>query len=63
LTYEDADEPDTIDVTAASLDAPDSIKPEDHVWCDRMLPWMKLTDGLPRYNLGRWQMADDEKSE
>ena len=53
LTYQHAEEGDTIDVTVASLDAPDAVEPEDHVWCDRMLPWMKLPDGLPRYGLSR----------
>ena len=53
LTYRHADDPETIDVTACSLDDADKVAPEDHVWCDRMLPWVKLADGLPRYRLGR----------
>jgi hypothetical protein len=54
LTYQHADEPGTIDVTACSLDNVDAVAPEDHVWCDRMVPWVKLSDGLPRYKLGRF---------
>jgi hypothetical protein len=53
LTYENADLPDEIDVTAGSLDDVAGVLPEDHVWCDRMLPWLKLADGLPRYRRGR----------
>ena len=53
LTYQRADEPDTIDVTAGSLDNVDGISPEDHIWCDRMVPWVKIVDGLPRYRQGR----------
>lgn len=53
LTYRDADDPDTIDLTAASLDSPDEIAPEDHVWSDRMLSWVQLADGLPRYKRSR----------
>lgn len=53
LTYQRAGEADTIDVTACSLDDPERVPPDDHVWCDRMLPWVKLSDGLPRYNRGR----------
>jgi hypothetical protein len=53
LTYQHADEPETIDVTACSLDNPEAVSPEDHVWCDRMLPWVKISDGLPRYKRGR----------
>jgi len=54
LTYQHADEPETIDVTACSLDNLDPVSPEDHVWCDRMVPWLKLDDGLPRFKLGRY---------
>ena len=53
LIYRHADEPETIDVTACSLDDADWVRPDDHVWCDRMLPWVKVADGLPRYGLGR----------
>jgi hypothetical protein len=53
LTYRHADDPATIDVTACSLDDVREVTPEDHVWCDRMAPWVKLADGLPRFKLGR----------
>ena len=53
LTYRRADEPETVDVTACSLDDADWVRPVDHVWCDRMLPWVKVADGLPRYRRGR----------
>ena len=54
LTYRHADEPDTIDLTVASLDTPDEITPEDHVWSDRMLSWVRMTDDLPRYKRSRY---------
>ena len=54
LTYRHAEEEDVIDVTAASLDAPETVQPEDHVWSDRMLPWIRLSDGLPRYARSRY---------
>lgn len=53
LTYQHADEPNTVDVSVASLDAPERLAPEDHVWCDRMLPWVRMEDGLKRYPLSR----------
>ena len=40
-------------MTAVSLDTPESVEPEDHVWADRMLPWIHLSDGLPRFALSR----------
>ena len=54
LTYQHAEDPETIDVTTCSLDDPDRVSPDDHVWCDRMLPWVKISDGLPRYKRGRY---------
>jgi hypothetical protein len=53
LTYQRADEPGTIDVTTCSLDDAEYVTPDDHVWCDRMLPWVKIADGLPRYAFGK----------
>lgn len=53
LTYQHPSEPDEIDVTAGSLDGADILKPEDHLWSERMLPWVKMADGLPRYKHGR----------
>ncbi len=54
LTYQHTDELDVLDVTACSLDTLDPVTPEDHVWCDRMAPWIVLADGLPRYNVGKY---------
>ena len=53
LTFQDAENADAMDVTVASLDDPGVMKAEDHVWCDRMMPWLEMNDGLPRYALGR----------
>jgi hypothetical protein len=56
LTYQHADDPDSIDVTACSLDTPEALTPEDHVWTDRRISWLRLADDLPRYRRHR----DDE---
>ena len=53
LTFRDVEAPGTIDVTACSLDRPEELHPEDHVWADRLLPWIALADELPRYGQGR----------
>lgn len=53
LTYQHANEPATIDVTTCSLDDVDAVSPEDHVWCDRMVSWVDISDGLPRYKRSR----------
>ena len=61
LTYRHADEPQVVDVTVCSLDDPAPLQPEDHVWCDRALPWIDMADGLPRFGLGRWDSDGDER--
>ena len=53
LTYRNVAEPESLDVSACSLDAPEDLRPEDHVWARRMLPWIRLADGLPRYDSDR----------
>ena len=53
LTYQNHGHPDSIDITAGSLDDASGLNPDDHVWFDRKLPWIRIDDGLPRYGLGR----------
>jgi hypothetical protein len=53
LTYQHAEDPGAIDVTTCSLDDAEAVTPEDHVWCDRMVSWVKIADGLPRYRRSR----------
>ena len=44
---------DETDVTAASLDDPNSIQPNDHVWIESQLDWIRIDDHLPRYRRSR----------
>jgi len=53
LTFQFLRSPDSIDVTLGSLDHPDTITPEDHIWTKRQIPWIKLADGLPRFETNR----------
>ncbi len=41
------------DVTAASLDDPNSVRPKDHVWTESQLDWIRIEDDLPRYRRSR----------
>ena len=41
--------PTALDVTTASLDAPERFPPSDHVWTSHAIPWLKLGDALPRH--------------
>ena len=49
LTYQRDDAPQSVDVTACSLDDPAAVRPRDHLYCERMLPWIHLDDSLPKY--------------
>ena len=41
LSYRTEDAPDEIDITAATLDQPELLVPEDHTWTDQMLHWVR----------------------
>ena len=40
--------PDLVFVKLGTLDDPNAITPNGHMWCDSMLSWLKLDDGLER---------------
>lgn len=41
--------PDSVDVTIASLDEPESVRPRDHIWTRSRLSWVRVADGLPEH--------------
>ena len=41
--------PDEVWLTVGTLDDPSTVKPEAHVYCDDMVPWLKIDDDLPRH--------------
>jgi hypothetical protein len=43
------DEPAFLDVTLASLDAPEAVRPSYHIWTTSRIGWFDLADDLPRY--------------
>ncbi|MFT3792257.1 MAG: GFA family protein [Rudaea sp.] len=40
--------PDVVLIKIGSLDQPGAVQPSGHIWCDSMVPWLKLDDGLER---------------
>lgn len=48
MAYEADRYPKEIHLYAASLDNPMGFKPEFHTHSDEILPWILLSDGLPR---------------
>lgn len=49
LTYQHDAFPDEIDIATCSLDAPERVPPQHHTWVSRKLPWVHLSDALPKY--------------
>ena len=43
------DEPDYLDVTLASLDNPEALRPSYHIWTASRISWFEIADDLPRY--------------
>ena len=46
-------EPDTTDVTVASMDAAGEVQPRFHIWHASRLPWFETADALPRHPQAR----------
>jgi hypothetical protein len=43
------DEPDHLDVTLASLDDPEAVRPSYHIWTASRIAWFDTADDLPRH--------------
>jgi hypothetical protein len=41
--------PDRVQVSLGSLDRPDLVRVDDHVWTSSQLPWLKVDDDRPRF--------------
>ena len=50
LTYEAAVYPGEVHIMAGSLDAPEALAPERHVFVRERLPWVAIGDELPRHD-------------
>ncbi len=41
---------DAVEINVGTLDDPEIITPEYHVWCDSQVSWFDTADELPRYS-------------
>jgi hypothetical protein len=41
--------PDRVQVTLGSLDNPERVRPDDQVWTESQLPWLRIDDDRPRF--------------
>jgi hypothetical protein len=49
LTYQREGQTDSIDVTTATLDAPDDFAPTKEIWLDHKLHWMQANGAMLHY--------------
>ncbi len=42
--------PDRVQVTLGSLDEPDRVRIDDHVWTQDRVSWFEIKDDLPRFD-------------
>jgi hypothetical protein len=49
LAFREIEEPDQVDVTLASLDQPQAVRPSHHIWTASRIAWFDIADDLPRY--------------
>ncbi|HET9161451.1 MAG TPA: GFA family protein [Caulobacteraceae bacterium] len=52
LTIQRLSQPQLIGLTLATLDDPNALPPDCHIWVSEKLDWVKLDDGLPQYPEG-----------
>jgi hypothetical protein len=49
LTYRHERRANDIDFTLVSLDAPENVEPQMHIWVQDKLPWVQIDDGRPQF--------------
>ena len=53
LIFREIAEPDWIDITVASFDDPAALPPQDHIWTESSVPWLRIDDDLPHHRRRR----------
>ena len=41
--------PDRVQITVGTLDEPDRVRIDDHVWTREQIAWFRIDDVLPRF--------------
>jgi hypothetical protein len=49
LSFEEGDNPETLEVSIATLDEPEAVKPGFHIFYESRIGWAEAGDDLPRY--------------
>ncbi|SRR5260221_7554567 len=59
LTYQHAEDGDTIDVTTATLDRPEAFPPTREVWLEHKIAWEPSNAELPHFRRSSSEGSDD----
>jgi len=51
LTYAHPNRSDFIDITAGTVNHPDSLNPDWHIWGKHKVEWVRMNDHLPFYDI------------
>ncbi len=49
IAFRSTDSDDTVEINVGTLDDPEAITPQYHVWCDSQVSWFDTADELPRH--------------
>jgi hypothetical protein len=49
MVFREPAAPDYLDVTLASLDDPEAVRPDHHIWMSSRIGWFDTKDDLPRH--------------
>jgi hypothetical protein len=61
LTYQHDQDPETIDVTTATLDQPDAFPPTRELWVEDKLAWEPLNDHIQHFRRSTSEGSGDAK--
>jgi hypothetical protein len=53
LTWQGDERADLVDLSVGTLDRPERVSPQDHLWTESAVPWLHIEDDLPRYPRSR----------
>ncbi len=54
LAMDHDDYPGTVDITVTSLDYPEQVVPDRHIWFADRLSWLHVDEQLPNFNDENW---------
>ena len=49
IAFRATDSDTTVEVNVGTLDDPEAVKPQSHIWCDSRVSWFETADDLPRH--------------